>query len=178
MDDMRHCENCGFLGVEGYEYPESYCTVGVQDDDPKYDEDEEGCGCRYNIRTLRKMKEENDQAEYFCYLGYDDLFLMPTIEYTEENKKILEKHRELMRHALGLDSCKPYTRHGKQFYRPYRNYFTTHQNTPDYPYLERLVVPGLMAKATTKNQGIVYTVTRRGMDWLGQHDHVHIYDKK
>ena len=39
---MRHCEECGFLGYEGYEYPESYCTVGVQEDDPKFDEDKEG----------------------------------------------------------------------------------------------------------------------------------------
>lgn len=99
---MRHCEGCGFLAVEGYEYPESYCSVGVREDDPKFDEDKEGCGCHYNIRTLRKMKAENEHAEYLCYLGYSDYSLMPTMEYTEENEKILEKHRELMRHALGF----------------------------------------------------------------------------
>ena len=36
---MRHCETCGFLGISGYEYPESYCKCGIQDDDPKLSED-------------------------------------------------------------------------------------------------------------------------------------------
>ena len=40
---MRHCESCRFLGFEGYEYPESYCTVGIQENDPKFDEDSKGC---------------------------------------------------------------------------------------------------------------------------------------
>lgn len=30
---------------------------------------------------------------------------------------------EVAKHAIGLDHRKPYTRHGKLFYRPYRNYF-------------------------------------------------------
>ena len=174
---MRHCEECGFLAVEGYEYPESYCSVGVQEDDPKFDEDKEGCGCHYNIRTLRKMKAENEHAEYLCYLGYSDYSLMPTMEYTEENKKILEKHRELMRHALGFGHRKPYTRHGKKFYKPYRNYFETNAKTVDYPYWERMVKAGL-AEKREDGESIWYFVTRSGMDWLGQHDGIHIYDKE
>jgi hypothetical protein len=63
--------------------------VGVQEDDPKFDEDAKGCGCRYNVRTLRKMARENERAEYLCYLGYDDYMLMPTMEYTDANVKIL-----------------------------------------------------------------------------------------
>lgn len=30
----------------------------------------------------------------------------------------------LASHAIGLDHKKPYKRHKKYFYRPYRNYFT------------------------------------------------------
>lgn len=174
---MRHCDDCGFLAVEGYEYPESYCSVGVQEDDPKFDKDAIGCGCHYNPRTLRKRKEENEREEYFHYLGYDDYFLMPTMEYTDENRKILEKHRELVRHALGMDNRKTYTRHGKKFYKPYRNYFETHDRTVDYPYWERLVKAGLSTKEVD-GDNIWYSVTRRGMDWLGQHDGIHIYDKE
>lgn len=174
---MRHCEECGYLGVSGYEYPESYCTVGVQDDDPKFDEDSKGCGCRYNLRTLRKMVQDNERAEYLCYLGYDDYMLMPTMEYTEENSKILEQHRELMRHALGMDNAKAYVRHGKRYYKPYRNYFGTTERTVDYPYWERLTKAGLAEKKENA-RGITYKVTRRGMDWLGQHDGVHIYDPR
>ena len=170
---MRHCEECEFLGMDGYEYPESYCTVGVQEDDPKFDEDKNGCGCRYNIRTLRKMKAENERSEYLYYLGYCDYSLMPTIEWTEENKKIVEEHRELVRHALGMDNSRCYVRHGKRFYRPYRNYFFTSEDTVDFPYWERLVTAGL-AKKKVGSRGITYSVTRSGMDWLGQHDGVHI----
>lgn len=174
---MRHCENCGYLAVEGYEYPESYCSVGVQEDDPKFDEDKIGCGCHYNIRTLRKRKEENERAEYLHYLGYDDYSLMPTMEYTDENCKILEEHRKLIRHALGMGHRKTYTRHGKKFYRPYRNYFETNDRTADYPYWERLVKAGLSTKKVY-GDNIWYFVTRKGMDWLGQHDGIHIYDEE
>lgn len=174
---MRHCEECSFLGYEGYEYPETYCMVGVLDDDPKFDEDKKGCGCRYNLRTLKKMEKEREQQQYLEYLGYDDYMLMPSMKYTEENKKILEKYRKLMRHTLGMDSKKPYKRHGKWFYRPYRNYFYTHENTSDYPYWERLVEAQLAEKYET-DHGINYSVTRRGMDWLGQNDEIQIYDEE
>ena len=174
---MRHCDNCGFLKVEGYEYPESYCGVGIQDDDPKFGEDNVGCGCHYNIRTLLKRERENEHAEYLHYLGYCDYILMPTIDYTDENKAILEQHRELVRHALGMDNERTYTRHGKRFYKPYRNYFQTGEDTPDYPYWERLVYAGL-ANKKERGENIWYSVTRSGMDWLGQHDGIHIYDEK
>lgn len=174
---MRHCEDCGFLYESGGEYSESYCGVAVQENDPKFDEDEKGCGCRYNLRTLRKRQKELEEQEYLRYLGYDDYMLIPTMEYTEENKKILEKHRKLMRHALGMDNRKTYKRHGKWFYRPYRNYFYTHKNTSDYPYWERLVKAHLAEKYET-DDGINYSVTRRGMDWLGQNDEIKIYDEE
>ena len=174
---MRHCEECCFLGYSGYEYPESYCTVGVRDDDPKFDEDSQGCGCRYNPRTLRKMQKENDHAEYLCSLGYDDYMLMPTMEYTEENKRILERHRILVRYALGMDNRKSYVRHGKRFYRPYRNYFYTTERTVDFPYWERMVNANLAEKEES-TKGINYFVTRRGMDWLGQHDGIIIHDEE
>ena len=174
---MRHCEECGFLGTSGYEYPESYCTVGVSEDDPKFDEDKDGCGCRYNLRTLRKRERENDRAEYLSYLGYDDFMLMPTMDYTEENEKILEKHRDLIRHALGMDNAKSYVRHGKRYYRPYRNYFSTAEGIDNYPYWERMEKAGLARRKEFPN-GTNFYVTRRGMDWLAQHDKLTIHDPK
>ena len=174
---MRHCNNCGFLGSSGYEYPEDYCIVGVQENDPKFYEDRYGCGCKYNIRTLRRMQKENDHAEYLAFLGYDDYMLMPTMEHTVENEKILEKHRKLVRHALGMDNRKTYVRHGKRFYRPYRNYFYTHERTVDFPFWERMVKAGL-AEKEEEIKGINYFVTRRGMDWLGQHDGITIYNEE
>ena len=175
---MRHCDSCGFLATSGYEYPETYCKVGVSEDDPKFTEDGKGCGCTYNIRTLRVRERENEHSEYLYYLGYCDYSLMPTMEYTDENKRILEKHRSLIRHALGMDNRKIYTRHGKRFYRPYRNYFHTTTRTVDYPYWERMVDAGLARKEELTKDTNCYYVTRSGMDWLGQHDGVHIYDEE
>lgn len=45
----RRCEVCGHCLSDGYEYPESYCELGIGDDDPKYD----GEGCYYT-KTQRK----------------------------------------------------------------------------------------------------------------------------
>ena len=171
----RYCDSCGFLRTEGYEYPESYCYLGIQDDDPKSFEDKNGVGCKYNIRTLRKMERLHEEAEDLRYIGVYDYWLMPTMDYTDESEKILEHYRELIRHALGMDNRKTYMRHGKKFYKPYRNYFATTEYTSDYPYWENMVSAGL-AKKKIEDKGILYFVTRTGIDWLGEHDGIHIYD--
>jgi DNA-binding PadR family transcriptional regulator len=74
-----------------------------------------------------------------------------------------------------MDNTKAYTRHGKRYYKPYRNYFDTAEETADYPCWERLTKAGLAEKKENA-RGITYKVTRRGMDWLGQHDGICIYD--
>lgn len=168
----RYCHKCKYLRIEGYEYPESYCYLGIQDDDPKSFEDTRGCGCRYNIRALQKMERLREEAEYFRYIRTYDYWLMPTIDYTDENEKILEHYRELIRHALGMDNRKAYIRHGKKFYKPYRNYF---ECTSDYPCWEKLVSAELAGKKI-QDKCILYFVTRTGMDWLEEHDGIHIYD--
>lgn len=43
-----------------------------------------------------------------------------------------DKTIALMRHAIGLDYQKPYTRHGKKFYKPYRNYFGAAANDTEW----------------------------------------------
>jgi len=178
---MRHCENCKYLRTVGYEYPESFCWLGIVEENPKFDEDEIGCGCRYNLRTLRKKERIRNEAEYYHLLGYSDYALMPTCEYTEEGIAVLEKCRELIRHALGMDNRDTYVRHNKKFYRPYRNYFEDVEGSPDYPYWEKLTRAGMAEKRATKDdpfgdKSVWYSVTRVGMDWLGIHDCVHIYD--
>lgn len=171
---MRHCETCGFLGISGYEYPESYCKCGIQDDDPKLSEDAEGTGCTYNLRTLRKRLEKIEEAEEISMIGYNDYILMNSSEYTEEGEKELEVYRKLIRHALGMDHKKPYVRHDRKFYKAYRNYFTTHEKAHDYPYWEKLTLCGLAERFKTG----CYAVTKTGMLWLGQHDGISIREKE
>lgn len=52
------CENCGFVRIVGYEYPERYCGAGVSDDDERFT----GDGCIYHYKTLKKREREIDDA--------------------------------------------------------------------------------------------------------------------
>lgn len=72
-------------------------------------------------------------------------------------------------HAIGLDYKRPYIRHGKAFYRPYRNYFTTHDKAPDFKVWQGLRENGY-AKSHPSGErgGYSFHLTRAGLDWLGE----------
>ena len=38
------------------------------------------------------------------------------------------RYIDLAKHCIGLDRKKPYIRHGKKFYRPYRKFYSDQQN--------------------------------------------------
>ena len=79
------------------------------------------------------------------------------------------------KHCIGLDRKKSYIRHGKKFYRPYRNYFATGR---DYEVWEVMESAGY-AKRGEQNQhgGYTFHLTRAGLDWLGKQLGIHIYDE-
>ena len=79
-------------------------------------------------------------------------------------------------HAIGLDRNKPYKRHGKLFYRPYRNYYAA--SPKDSEVWEVMVAAGY-AEAGRKDRygGRMYWLTRKGLDWLGEQIGVHIHDE-
>lgn len=76
-------------------------------------------------------------------------------------------------HAIGLDHKKPYKRHGRYFYRPYRNYYDASQK--DCEVWEMMVAAGY-AEAD-RYGGRLYWLTRKGLDWLGEQIGVHIHDE-
>lgn len=80
-------------------------------------------------------------------------------------------------HAIGLDYRKAYKRHGKYFYKPYRNYYDASPN--DCKIWDEMVNKGL-AKASKKDRygGRMYWLTRKGLDWLGEKLEVKIYDEE
>lgn len=82
----------------------------------------------------------------------------------------------LAKHCIGIDRKKPYTRHGKRFYRPYRNYFTTGNNHDDW---DVMVAAGYAKRSERRNQhgGYSYWLTRDGLDWLGKELGITIYDE-
>ena len=79
----------------------------------------------------------------------------------------------LASHAIGLDHKKPYKRHKKYFYRPYRNYYAA--SPKDCEVWEMMVAAGY-AEAD-RYGGRLYWLTRAGLDWLGEKLGIHIYDE-
>lgn len=82
---------------------------------------------------------------------------------------------EMAKHCIGLDRKKPYIRHRKKFYRPYRNFYVTGKT---YDAWEIMEYAGY-AKRGEQNQygGYTFYLTRAGLDWLGEQLGVYIHDE-
>ena len=176
---MRHCDECQYLSSTGGEYPELYCML-VDEDDPKVMDNDKGLGCTYNLRTLKKLARERDEAEYRAYLGYDDFMLVNGIDMTEEDNKKLKRIIRTMMHTIGLwpeGLRHAYKRHGKVYYRPYRNYFNTAPKCDGYWMWERMEKAG-HAECVKSNQGEFWHLTRRGLDWLEMKLGMTIYNEE
>lgn len=87
------------------------------------------------------------------------------------------RYVDVASHAIGLDRRRPYQRHGKRWYRPYRNYFYTVPKCSDYALWETLESAGY-ANSQASEQGVMFWLTRDGLDWLGNQIGVHIYDEE
>ena len=87
--------------------------------------------------------------------------------------------RQKALHVIGMDNLihKPYTRHGRKFYKPYRNYFSG--NDAD---LDKLVDAGYMGVEERECYGRkdyrIYWFNRKGLDWLGEQLGIYIHDSK
>ncbi len=80
-------------------------------------------------------------------------------------------------HCIGLDHAKPYKRHGKLFYHPYRNYFDACERDCE---TWDLMVDAGYADNGCKDLfgGRIYWLTRKGLDWLGEKLDIRIYDEE
>lgn len=74
--------------------------------------------------------------------------------------------------AIGMDTKKPYKRHGKRFFRPDRN---LHVVTINHPVWATLRQKGYAVRAKRDTYEI-NSLTRAGLDWLGRELGVKIYD--
>ena len=82
----------------------------------------------------------------------------------------------LMKHCIGLDRKRPYTRHGKKFYRPYRNYYSTGKSQAGW---EELTQAGYAERGERNSHGgYLYWLTRAGLDYLGEKIGVKIWDEE
>lgn len=87
---------------------------------------------------------------------------------------ISDSYIELAKHCIGLDYKKPYIRHGKRYYKPYRNYFHTIPDDTAWNDLEKM---GYAEHAKSPiSCSVVFWLTRKGLDWLGNILDCKIYD--
>ena len=82
---------------------------------------------------------------------------------------------DIARHCIGMDYRKTYHRHGKAFYRPFRNCYALRERDP---YWESLVEEGYAKCETTSQENVIYYMTRKGLDWLGKRLGVTIHDEE
>ena len=106
-------------------------------------------------------------------------------EHYEKDGKIITvcTLRQICLHTIGLNldgssnGGRLCTRHGKKFYKPYRNYFSGNNKE-----LDKLVDAGLMEIRTQTVHGIedyrTYWFNRKGLDWLGEQLAIVIYDEE
>lgn len=89
------------------------------------------------------------------------------------DEKIKQNAIAVMQHAIGMGHKRPYKRHGKLYYKPYRNYFATGAKDSLWEEIRK------EGYATMREESfhIYYFLTRSGLDWLGKQIGVHIYDE-
>lgn len=88
--------------------------------------------------------------------------------------------RQKALHTIGFNSChvwrRLYTRHGKKYYKPYRNYFCGRDKD-----LDKLVDAGYMdfrEYEANDEKDRTYWFNRNGLDWLGEQIGVIIRDEE
>lgn len=95
------------------------------------------------------------------------------IDFSHKTKEI-----QLAAHTIGLDNKRPYQRHGKFFYRPYRNYFSTHPECHDFQDWMELYRKGYARYGISVQGNYTFWLTRAGLDWLGEELGITIYDEE
>ena len=141
-----------------------YCPLGSDED--TCPEAEGKYGIEFNDGTLGCRHPRNwvgkRDKEYSNYLGDMGLDMGIEMDYT---KSEIERFTDLCKHAVGLDCENPYHRHGKAFYKPYRNYFCTYKDDVLWDRLSKL---GIAARSEERNGVVDFYLTRIGLDWLGR----------
>lgn len=108
----------------------------------------------------------------------DKLYILKTFPDCKEYTCCTMRQNVL--HCIGLiDSGsqrhKPYHRHGRTFYKPWRNYFSNSAPAKDW---EKLCAHGYAAHGPVDDHGVTYWMTRAGLDWLGAQLDMTIHDER
>ena len=130
-------------------------------------------GCTVSYQRLLKLDAEHDK-----YLGIMGLEMGLEMDF-EHHGLSMEKAVDHAKHMIGMDNPrhKPYKRHGKLFYKPYRNHWAGYDAELNYMSHEAF---GLIEKheAGKPCEMPFYYLTREGLDWLGRRIGVTIHDEE
>lgn len=77
------------------------------------------------------------------------------------------KDVQIATHMIGLNYKRPYIRHGRRYYKPYRNYFCSALSGPDYETLRKMEKKGYVVSGKPGEKGIYFWMTRGGGGWTG-----------
>lgn len=154
------CDCCPLCPVDDYAIClESEGEYGIEHADGML-------GCRHPRNWAEKRNEE-----YCNYLGEEGMDMGIEMMFFEND---LKKAIDLCKHTIGLDHSKPYHRHGKAFYKPYRNYFAA--SSDGERLLDRL--SGLVAERRETERSVIYRLTPDGLKWLGRQLNITIKEYK
>ena len=88
------------------------------------------------------------------------------------------KDVQIAAHMIGLDYKRPYIRHGRRYYKPYRNYFYSALSGSDFEILKHLEKKGYTESGKPSEKGVYFWMTRKGLDWLGEKLRIQIHDPR
>lgn len=138
-----------------------YCPLAPFDDVCPEAEGEYGIefkdgslGCKHPRNWVKKRDFEHTEA-----IGHMGTDMGIEMSFSEQELEIVV---EICKYMVGLYYKKPYHRHGKAFYKPYRNYYEAPLAGNEL--LDRLP---FCKKRVVKNSSR-YELTKSGLDWLGR----------
>jgi len=94
------CINCPALLTEGYEYPETYCGIGVPDSEViEYTDGESGCARKSKTIIKEFSRIQNEISVYYGEMG-DGMAKMMMLE-----DELLEQTKNVLNNALKHDGA-------------------------------------------------------------------------
>lgn len=119
-------------------------------------------GCKHPRSWVEKRDEE--YCNHLCEMGLD---MGIEMDLTDDE---LDRVIEICEHMVGLDYNRPYHRHGKAFYKAYRNYYE--DVLEGNCLLDKL--PDCLFAIHRDDRGVTYQLTQTGLAWLGRQLHITI----
>lgn len=144
------CDCCPLCPIaEDDVCPESEGEYGIEHADGML-------GCRHPKNWAKKRDEEH--TEYLSDMGTD---MGVELCISEDELKIAVDY---CKHMVGLDYERPYQRHGRLFYKPYRNHWEAPANGNKI--LDKL--PRFLVTREADEMSVLYALTVDGLKWLGR----------